>query len=132
MSEITKKFFCECCQFNCIRPAEWFRHIESEKHKRMGEKKTTICTICNKELSNHFTLKIHILSAHSTKEDRSQHKYYCDICDLVFVSKLYLDKHISGKRHIILEKTLKSIKEENDKYKQILDLNSKNIEDFII
>jgi hypothetical protein len=27
--------------------------------------------------------------------------YYCDICDFVFFSQLYKDKHINGKRHAI-------------------------------
>ena len=40
-----------------------------------------------------------MLSAHSTKEERSKEKYYCVICDYVFISKLYMDSHISGKFH---------------------------------
>ena len=42
---------------------------------------------------------MHNLSAHSTKEERSKQKYYCDICDNVFFCSAYYNKHIAGKRH---------------------------------
>ena len=47
---------------------------------------------------------------HATKEERSKHKYYCNICDYIFFSKLYLDKHTNGIVHKNLAKALDSIK----------------------
>jgi hypothetical protein len=40
-----------------------------------------------------------MLTQHSPLEDRQKQKYYCDVCDYVFFSKLYLDKHLEGKHH---------------------------------
>jgi len=57
-----------------------------------------------------------MLSAHCTKEERSQYKYYCSECDLIFISKLYHDKHKSGKIHNNRIKASKSVIEENIKY----------------
>ena len=102
--------YCEKCNFQSTCPVIWLRHIESQKHKRNGKKKPLICTHCNKSLSNHFTLKIHILTSHSSKEERSKQKYYCDSCDYVFVSKLYYEKHCGGKLHKNVVKTLESLK----------------------
>jgi hypothetical protein len=42
---------------------------------------------------------MHNLSSHTTKEERSKQKYYCDICDNVFFCSAYYNKHINGKRH---------------------------------
>jgi hypothetical protein len=106
-----KKFthYCEKCNFNATRPAEWLIHIETNKHKRDGKAKSTICDICNVELKTHWICKMHVLKIHASKEERSKSKYYCDTCDLVFFSKLYLDKHNDGKIHKNLVKALNSI-----------------------
>jgi len=52
---------------------------------------------------------MHILKIHNTKEERSKCEYYCDTCDYIFFSKVYLDKHINGIVHINLVKALNSI-----------------------
>ena len=33
-------------------------------------------------------------------------KFYCESCDYVFISKLYMDKHIEGKLHKFKVKSL--------------------------
>ena len=99
---------CEKCNFNATRPAEWLIHIETKKHKRNGEAKTKLCNICNIEFTSHWICKTHILKIHETREVRSKCKYYCESCDYVFLSKLYLDKHINGKIHKNLVKALES------------------------
>ena len=50
-----------------------------------------------------------MLSSHSTREERAKEKYYCDPCDLVFISKLYMDKHIDGKFHKLKVKALETL-----------------------
>jgi len=57
------------------------------------------CAKCEYASKNHWNVKMHNLSAHSTKEERSKQKYYCDICDNVFFCSAYYNKHIAGKRH---------------------------------
>ena len=61
---------------------------------------------------------MHKLTQHSTLEERTHSKYYCDICDLVFFSQLYKDKHISGKRHALYIKAVELQKKVDDDYKQ--------------
>lgn len=97
---------CEPCNYTATRPSEWFIHIESEKHKRNGQAKTTVCDICNIIFKTHWIQKMHKLKIHATEEERAKMKYYCKECDLVFFSKLYLDKHINGKIHKNLVKAL--------------------------
>jgi len=93
------KLFCKKCNFQAKGSAQWLKHIETSKHNRDGQKKEKTCEICNKTFSNHFTLKIHNLSAHSSKEERSKHKFYCNDCDYVFISELYHQQHCKGITH---------------------------------
>ena len=109
INEKSLKLFCNKCNFQSKGPAEWLKHIESAKHKRDGEKKTKICVICNKTYSNHFTYKIHNLSIHATKEERSTYKYYCEKCDYIFISELYYLQHCKGITHINRIKALESL-----------------------
>ena len=106
INEKSLKLYCDKCKFQSKGPAQWLKHIESEKHKRDGEKKTKICLICNKTFSNHFTYKIHNLSTHVSKEERMKHKYYCNICDYVFISELYYLQHCKGVIHLNRNKVL--------------------------
>ena len=49
MTEIKHdKLYCEICNFQAKGPAQWLKHIETEKHKRGGTKKEKTCNICNK------------------------------------------------------------------------------------
>ena len=118
----TKKpnLYCEICQFQAIRPAEFIRHVNSNKHKRNGVKiKDTIyrCDKCDKILANHFSYKIHQIQIHGTLEEKLKQRYYCEICDKVFISKLYMDNHINGIRHANVLKSVKLL--ENIKIEQI-------------
>ena len=103
------KLYCEKCKFQAVRPAEWLRHIASKKHLRDGKKLEKFCDICNKEIANHFLYKLHMLAIHATPEERSKQKYYCDVCDVVFISKLFYDKHCSGKIHNNVVKALDAL-----------------------
>jgi hypothetical protein len=115
--------FCELCNFQATRPAEFLRHVESQKHQRKGHiiKNTTFkCLECDKTLSSHFSYKIHMVQIHGSIEERKKQKYYCESCDVVFISKLFMDKHNSGKKH---NNMLKSIQYINDIKKIIADDN---------
>jgi len=105
-----KEFKCEACKTTLYHITNWNLHVNSEKHKRNGQPKPTSCTLCNRSFINHITQRHHMLSAHSTKEDRVKEKYYCDCCDVVFISKMYHDKHNSGKKHLIMINALESYK----------------------
>jgi hypothetical protein len=109
---VTKKRFqqiCVKCNFTANRPKEWLIHIETNKHKQDGHPKCKKCDICNTIFANHWIQKMHKLKIHSSSEERAKSPYYCSICDLVFISPLYLEKHINGKIHINLAKALDNI-----------------------
>lgn len=57
------------------------------------------CQYCNYIGDTHWNAKMHYFSAHSTKEERQQQKYYCDVCDIVLFCSAYYKKHINGKKH---------------------------------
>lgn len=116
MSEKIKKFYCDYCKFNTKKPSDWLRHVESQKHKNMGGKKKYICEKCEHESQSSWNLKLHKLTQHSTKEERSKQKYYCKDCDIVFFSPLYMNKHMKGKRHA---NYVKAVEELNKLKKEI-------------
>jgi hypothetical protein len=105
-----KEYRCECCNLTFKYIQHWNKHVSSEKHKRQGKPKSISCVECDRTFINHITRRHHMLSVHSTKEERAKEKYYCDICDYVFISKLYMDKHIQGKFHNSKIKALESYK----------------------
>ena len=90
---------CECCDLTFHYIQHLNKHLDSEKHKRQGKPKSAECEKCNKTFINHITKRHHMLAIHSTKEERMKEKYYCGVCDYVFISKLYMDKHLQGKFH---------------------------------
>lgn len=94
-----KKYYCKNCDYGTCKPSDWEKHINSKKHARNGEKKSLNCSICNYESSSHWNLKIHVLSNHSTKEERMKHKYYCAVCDQVIFCSTYMNTHINGNKH---------------------------------
>lgn len=106
-----KELFCKLCNYKTLLTADWMKHIKSQKHQRNGEKKSTKCEHCEYESNTHWNVKIHKLKIHATPEERSKQKYYCDICDIVFFSKLYQDKHLSGKVHLNKIKVQESLKD---------------------
>lgn len=68
------------------------------------------CEHCDYVAKTNWNVKMHYYSAHSTKEERQQQKYYCDVCDNVFFCSAYYKKHISGKRHLLKVKTIEDFK----------------------
>ena len=40
MIEKEHTYYCECCNYKCMYPAHWKQHLECEKHKNNGIRKT--------------------------------------------------------------------------------------------
>ena len=99
MEKTNKEYFCYLCNYTTIHCSDWCKHINSQKHKRGGQKKTTKCDLCDYESSSHWNINNHKLSCHSTLEERKLQKYYCNICDVVFFCNAYMKKHFEGKYH---------------------------------
>jgi hypothetical protein len=113
-----KKIYCKLCDYNTTKTTDWMKHIQSEKHKRNGEKKTTKCDLCDYESTTHWNIKSHKLKIHATAEDRAKQKYYCNICDFVFFCKAYMDKHNIGKVHQNKLKIQETLNDIEIKYKE--------------
>jgi uncharacterized C2H2 Zn-finger protein len=106
-----KKLHCQLCNYNTDRNVDWLRHIKSKLHQRGGQQRIKKCDICNIEFSSNGTYKHHNLMNHSTTEERSKSKYYCDICDAVFIAKIYYDRHMNGIRHKNQEQIKQSLQD---------------------
>jgi len=102
-----KEFYCYLCEYKTSVNNDWIKHINSNKHNRDGKPKTTKCDKCNYDAFSHWNLKQHILTQHSTLEERKNSKYYCEVCDLVFFCSAYKNKHDEGKKHKRLELCMK-------------------------
>jgi len=99
MEKTNKEYFCYLCNYKTTRCSDWCKHINSQKHKRDGQKKTTKCDFCDYKSTSYSNITNHKLSCHSTLEERKLQKYYCDICDVVFLCNAYMKKHYEGKYH---------------------------------
>jgi len=102
-----KEFFCHLCNYKTHNCNEWIKHNECKKHKRNGELLPKDCSICGYKGYTHWNLKMHMITNHSTLEERKTQRFYCSICDVVFFSQSYNDKHYAGKRHKNMELALK-------------------------
>ena len=106
-NEIEPKYYCECCNYKCIYPAHWKQHIDSEKHKNNGKRKTRSdkvlepkCKHCEYTTKNLTCMKVHCLTQHSTKEERkNEFKYYCDKCDFGTYAEILFTRHCETKKH---------------------------------
>lgn len=106
--ETDNKYYCECCNYKCIYPAHWKQHIESEKHKNNGKRKTRSdkvlepkCKHCDYITSRTINMKLHYLNNHSNKEERKKEfKYYCEVCDFGNFSKGLFKLHMEAKHTI--------------------------------
>jgi hypothetical protein len=99
MENNIEEFYCHLCNFRTKNITNWFRHNETNKHKRNGNLLPKDCSLCDYKATNHWNLKMHHASVHSTLEERQNYKYYCNTCDLVFFCEAYYNKHNEGIRH---------------------------------
>jgi hypothetical protein len=99
INTIEKKFNCNLCNYHTNKPSDWIKHMNSNKHLRNGKKKPVNCTLCDYIGLTHWNLKMHILVNHSTIEERSTQKYYCNYCDQIFFCNSYMKTHNNGIHH---------------------------------
>ena len=104
----TYKYFCEICNVGANTKTNWLMHIKTKRHLHGGLLPKT-CNICNSSFHNHWLLKQHYIINHATSEERDKCKYYCKICNMVFMSELYFDNHNIGKKHLDNIKCLESL-----------------------
>jgi len=113
-----KEFYCYLCDYKTTISTDWLKHIKSKKHERSGQPKTTKCDLCDYSAASHWNIKQHMLTQHSTLEERKKCKYYCELCDIVFFCSAYKKKHDEGKRHKNYELCIKYQNELNERKKK--------------
>jgi len=99
INESKKEYYCNFCNYNTINISDWIKHNNTKKHQRNGLPIIHNCSICEYKSRTLFNYKLHMLSQHSTKEERMKQKYYCHICDIVLFCNTYMLKHLNGKFH---------------------------------
>jgi hypothetical protein len=109
-----KKYSCIFCNYFTNFPSDWIKHTNSAKHQRQGKNKTHVCELCEYEAKSKWNMKLHNLAIHTPKEDREKMKYYCEVCDKVFFSKLYKDNHMKGIKHSNVIKALELVGQMNN------------------
>jgi hypothetical protein len=99
MDFVKNIFNCDKCKYTTKSPSDWIKHIKCKKHQRNGEKLPIKCDKCDYTGITHWNLKMHLLSIHSTKEERIKCKYYCVECDRVFFCSTYFNSHNNSTKH---------------------------------
>jgi len=112
-TEKLKNIYCNLCDFQATRPAEFIRHLKSQKHNRNGKPKSRHCDLCNKDFINSFLYKVHYLTFHATIKEKSKHKHYCRVCNTVYLTEINLFNHIIGRNHLKVIKQNNNIKLED-------------------
>lgn len=78
------KFYCILSNYKYVI-YDLERHYKSKLHERNGKAKTTKCDEYDYSLITHWLIKKHKIAHHSIVEERQKQKYYCSICDVVFL-----------------------------------------------
>ena len=74
--------------------------LNPKRKKEDNYKQAEKCKFCNYMTKNVFLLKKHILTEHSTKEERKEKiTYYCNLCDFGTFSKDTYDIHLNTNKH---------------------------------
>ena len=96
-------------EYKCSYLSEWNEHSTSKKHtgQKRKERSDKIleeqCKFCQYKSNKTTNMKLHILTNHSTKEDRKKGmKYYCDKCDFGTNAEVLFNRHLETQKHIKL------------------------------
>jgi len=119
MTNNIKEFNCSCCNYKTKRISDWLRHVNCNSHKKKlsynCDKREYICDKCEYICQTKWNLRMHTLTQHETSVERQKMKYYCQDCDKVFFSSVYMNKHLSGIRHKNFVKAINEQKKLNEK-----------------
>ena len=81
------------------------RKPRSDKGKRRISPKIHKCTNCDYTAKLKSTALVHHLNYHATlKERKEKYKYYCDTCNVGYMSKSLHNIHIATKKHKYITK----------------------------
>jgi ribosomal protein L35 len=87
--------------------SEWNEHLTTKKHtgEKRKERSDKIlqdqCTFCEYKSNKTSNMKTHILTNHSTVEERKIHmKYYCEKCDFGTNAEILFKRHLETQKHL--------------------------------
>lgn len=107
MDLMNNNYYCETCKYKCHHESHWNQHINTVKHKNNGKikrnrpKENLKCPHCTFNTNMHGNYKTHILTKHSTSEDRkTKFTFYCEQCDFGTFGKINYDRHCESQKHI--------------------------------
>lgn len=102
------KYNCETCKYSCQYKSNWLTHIESNKHKNNGiiinkkwqNKFIGNCTLCEYKTTQEIAFKNHMLTKHSTNEEKKNNfKFYCTACNYGTFDTALWKTHCNTKKH---------------------------------
>lgn len=103
------KYNCEKCQYKCSYLSEWNEHLTAKKHtgEKRKERSDKIleeqCKFCLYKSKKTTNMKLHVLTNHSTKEERkTSMKFYCDKCDFGTNAEILFNRHLETQKHLNL------------------------------
>ena len=85
-------------------------HLDLTSKKHTGEKRKERsdkiieeqCKLCNYNSNKTTNMKLHMLTKHSTKEERQKEmKFYCEKCDFGCFVQILFDRHLETKKHLL-------------------------------
>jgi len=101
------EYYCEICDYKCYYNCHLEQHMNSNKHKNGGIRKQrpdkqldTKCPHCPFEIKNSSNMLTHILTKHSTPEERKEKfKHYCEKCDFGTFTEILFNRHEETQKH---------------------------------
>ena len=118
-SKTSLKFFCEKCDFNCIKKGDYTRHLSTNKHKNMEN-----VTLTNKKTSNHICINCH--KSYNSRNGLWVHKKKCNENVNNIVSSvdenIIINQNMSSDDPNMKNLILDVIKNNTDALKEIMDV----------
>lgn len=99
-------YVCKQCNYNTNSKQSYERHCSTRKHNNRGvmvsprKIRSDICPHCEYTTKNSSSMKYHLIRQHMSKEEQKQHfTYWCEFCNVGYLSKSNYDTHSKSNRH---------------------------------
>ncbi len=110
------KYVCEKCDFRTNAKSLWDKHLITGKHisgeraPRCDKKLPDKCPHCDYKPKSNINMKQHLLSAHSSNEEKEkEYKYYCNHCDFGSFAQQTYETHLQTDKHKQMIKMLNKV-----------------------
>lgn len=100
-------FTCDKCNISFDYKSKYETHLKSKKHtdqprkERIDKKYDPRCKFCDFTTSQPTNMQVHILTKHSTPDDRKTNfKFYCEKCDFGTMGEILYKRHLETNKHL--------------------------------